>query len=394
MSDKKRRVIHALTAVLLLIAGAAGFMVFTKAKPPLEKAERPSLPPLVRTVKVNLGAYTVQVTGQGTVRPLRETSLSAQVGGKVVHVSPALVDGGTFSQGEELLRIEPADYELAVTLARASVKDSESRVRLTEEEAVVAREEWRLHRSGGTGRGVQPPPLVAKEPQLAAARAKLEADRANLKKARLNLERTRLTAPFDGRVSMKNVGLGQQVAPGQVLATLYSIEAAEIIVPLEDSQLAWFHVPGFTPGDDPGSPARIEASLAGRRMSWPGRVVRAEGTLDEKTRLINVVVRVDRPYERRPPLAAGLFVSLTVEGRELERVGRIPRSALRQGGLVWVVDGEDRMRFRPVKIAHTEGDFVLIETGLSDGDRVVVSQLKAPTDGMLVRLSAGEPSQS
>ena len=107
-----------------------------------------------------------------------------QVGGKVIEVSPALINGGQFRKGDILLRIDPIDYQLAVTLAEAKVKDSQSKLELAKEEAAAAREEWRIIKGTGSKSQTKPPPLVAREPQLAAARARLKADRADLRKAK------------------------------------------------------------------------------------------------------------------------------------------------------------------------------------------------------------------
>jgi RND family efflux transporter MFP subunit len=254
------------------------------------------------------------------------------------------------------------------------------------EEAEAARDEWFKYSAKDTKE--EPPPLLVKEPQLAAAKAKLDADRAQLRKARLDLERTELRAPFAGRVSTVNVGIGQYVTPGQALATLFPTEAVEIILPLENKDLYWFHVPGFTSGTGPGALARIHAPVAGRKRSWNGRVVRTEGKLDQRTRMVNVVVRVEEPYRTKPPLAVGLFVNVDIEGRTLPQAALLPRSALHQGNVVWVIGEDGRLSFRNVEVARKKGEAVLIGSGLRDGETVAVSPLKAVSDGMMVRAVA------
>ena len=114
-------------------------------------------------------------------------------------------------------------------------------------------------------------------------------------------------------------------------------------------------------------------------------VVRVEGRLDERTRMVDVVVRVKKPYARKPPLAIGLFVTVYIEGRTLPDAAVIPRIGLRQGAVVWLVDQGGRLRFRKVQVAYTEGEDVMIESGLQDGELVVISTLKTVTDGMAVR---------
>jgi RND family efflux transporter MFP subunit len=391
----KRRLLHFGITIVLVILGVLGKWALTASKPEMKK-RKPSAPvPMVRTVTVTTGPQAVHVLGEGTVRPLREINLVPQVGGKVVYVSPALVNGGKFGKGDTLLRIDPVDYELAVTLAEAKVKNSESLLRLAEEEAAAAQEEWRLLHADDSKSEEKPPPLVGKEPQLAAAMASLKADRADLDRALLNLERTKLKAPFTGRVSQEDVGIGQYVSPGQALASLYSTEAAEIVLPLEDEDAFWFHIPGFTPGKSTGSSATVRARIAGREQTWMGKVVRTEGKLDERTRTINVVVRVKDPYAEKPPLAVGLFVTVDIEGRTLPDAALIPRSALRGGNVVWIVDKDNRLRFREVEVGRVQGNEALVTGGLENGERVVITPLKVVSDGMAVRTpTTGEEIQS
>ena len=393
MSKHRPRIIHFIVTLIFIGIGVLVFMVLTATKPKLERTEPPVPKPMVNVAKIKARPQVVVIRGEGTVRPLREIQLVPQVNGKVVYVSRALVDGGEFQKGDVLLRIDPVDYQLALTLAQARVKDSESKLKVAEEEAAVSREEWRLLYEADP-KNKQIPALVAKEPQLAAAKAKLAADQADLQKAKLNLERTEIKAPFDGRVDEENVDIGQYVATGQSLATLFSTNQAEIVVPFEDEDLYWFHVPGFTPGDQPGSVVSLSTRIAGRESFWPGRVVRAEGKLDERTRMINVVIRVNKPYETKPPLAAGLFVTVEIKGRTLENAVMLPRAALRENNVVWVVDKDGQLTFRKVSVARLTPEAALLEGGLEDGEMVVVSSLKAVTDGMRVRFRSPQEANA
>ena len=390
MSKAKSRIIHVGVMLVLLGAGVAGFLALTASKPQLKRTKPPVPVPMVRVSKITTGPQSIIVRGEGTCRPLREIQLVPQVNGKVVYMSPVLVDGGEFKKGEVLLRIDPLDYQLAVTLAQARVKDSESRLRVAEEEAAAAKEEWRLLYQDKGVKVEDPPALVAKEPQLAAAKAKLAADLADLRKAKLNLERTELKAPFNGRISSESVDIGQYVSSAKPLATLFSTEAAQIVVPFEDESLFWFHVPGFTPGNGSGSPVTVRARIAGRDLTWSGRIMRAEGMLDERTRMVPVVVRVEKPYASKPPLVAGLFVTVEIQGRTLENAAVIPRVALRDDDTVWVVDDAGLLKFRRVDVARLEADQAILRSGLEDQEMVVVSGLKVVTDGMKVRVKVAK----
>ncbi len=385
MNKRKKRVIQVLFTVVLIALGAFGMIKLTESKPEMKKRKMAAPLPMVRTMVVQTASKAMTVEGEGTVRPLKEIDLAPQVSGKVVFLSPSMISGGAFKKGETLLRIEPEDYRLAVVLQESKVKNSQSLLRQAEEETEAAKEEWRQLYMDDGKEAKDPTPLVLKQPQLAAAQAKVAADKADLKNAHLALERTVIKAPFSGRVEVENVGLGQYVRAGEKLATLYSTDVVEIVVPLEDETLFWFHVPGFTPGDGPGAEATIRARFAGRDCTWKGRVVRAEGKMDERTRMVRVVVRVEKPYATKPPLAVGLFVRVEIKGRHMPNLAILPRGALHQGDTVWVVDQDDRIQFRKVQVARIEGEQVQVEGGLKNGERVAISPLKTVTDGMTVR---------
>lgn len=386
--DFIRPLVQLILVVALLTGGYFGYLWFKSLKPEPKKHKRPVPIPMVRVELVTIKDYIIHIHGQGTVKPWREIKFAPQVGGKVKEISPCLVNGGSFKKGDILVRIDSEDYLLAVTLAKARIKDSESKLQLIEQEAKIARLEWEMLYPPEENPDLKPPPLVVKTPQLAAARAKLEADKADLQKALLQLDRTRLAAPFNGQVSEKMVDAGQFVSPGQVLAILYSIEAAQIIAPLEDKDLFWFDVPGFTQKKGKGSPAIIRAKVAGRELSWRGQVERSEGEVDESTRTVRVVVKVDKPYATLPPLARGLFVNVDIQGRTISNSAMISRAALRDGQIVWVVN-KGILSFKKVEVARVSQDGVLVTGGLRHGDMVVVSSLNAPADNMKVRVPGG-----
>jgi RND family efflux transporter MFP subunit len=386
MSRSRRLLIQLVIAVFIVAAGVVGFKTL-KAGREGPRHETPVTPvPLVQTIAVRTGPMQIMVTGYGTVRPVTEIQLAPQVGGKVVEISPSLVNGGMFEKGELMLVIDPADYEIAVTLAAARIKDAESQLQMIEEDAAASQEEWK-----GLNPSEDPPALVAKEPQLAAALARLEAEKANLTDARLKLARTRLTAPFACRVVTRQVGYGQFVVPGQPLATLYASDAAEIVIPLEDQDLAWLDLPGYTTKNTAGSPADVHVEFSGRQIVWPGRVVRSQGRIDDRTRLHHVVVRVENPYDKIPPLVAGQFAEVRIKGRVLESAAVIPRAALHADDTIWVADPvEERLFFRKVEVARADDQGVILSGGISDSEQVVISSLKVVTDGMQILLAPAE----
>ena len=102
MSPRKKRFIQFGISVVLIAMGVVGFLVLTASKPEMKKRKPPAPVPMVRAIQTKSGPQNVSIRGEGTVRPLREINLVPEVGGKVVGVSPAMVNGGVFKKDDTL----------------------------------------------------------------------------------------------------------------------------------------------------------------------------------------------------------------------------------------------------------------------------------------------------
>jgi RND family efflux transporter MFP subunit len=243
----------------------------------------------------------------------------------------------------------------------------------------------------------EPPALVPREPQLAEARAALSSAEATLATAELDLSRTEVRAPFDGRVRTESAEVGQFLMRGGPVATVYGTDYAEVRLAIPDDQLGFLDLPSLRrtltePNRDQALPVRLATTLSGTEYTWEGFIARTEAEVDPKTRVIYSVARVKDPYSReepgRPPLMVGMYVRAEIPGRKLENVKTIPRLALRGRDLVLVVDEENRIRRRQIRILRKDGERVLVESGLSVGERLCVTDLDRAVEGMKVNVEA------
>jgi len=381
-----KKILSGVIPVAIVLVGLGVFSLLRSMGAPPERVERDYAGPLVEGVAAPPQSVQVTIEGWGTVEPVAQIGLVPQVAGLVVWTSPEMEGGGAFRRGDLLARIEPEDYELAVARAEADVARAEYQLDVARGEAEVARREWELLQAEG-GDSSEPDPLVLREPQMRAARADLKSWRARLQEARLRLERTRLLAPFDGRVRATTLEAGQYVTVGQPVAQLYSIERAQIVVPVPDGEMAWLDL-------ESRPEAAISATYAGREHRWRGRVVRTTGEIDPRSRMVHLVVEVDEPYRQRAeagvPLTVGMFVDVEVAGRELQGVRSIPRLALRPGNAIWTAGSDGVLKVRQVQVLRAGRETVLIRAALEPDERVIVSQIRGVTEGMRVRLGKPE----
>ena len=370
-----------LPVAVLLVGLLVSATMFT-LKPEAPTRTPVTVIPQVRVVEVDMIDLPLIVRSQGTVNPRTESQLVPEVTGRIIEVA-----GGFFEAGDVLLSIDPHDYEQVIVQREAEI--TAAQLRIAEEEAEKELAQWGWDRIG-TGEARS---LTMREPQIASAKASLAAAQANLETARRNLARTQVRAPYAGRVRDKSVDRGQFVTIGTPVARIYAVDVAEIRLPLPDDELAHLNLPLNYRGDAGrirGPRVKLRANFAGQVYEWQGRIVRTEGEIDTRTRMVHVVAEVNNPYGRgtdpnRPPLAAGMFVEAEIEGRIAEQVAALPRAALRGNNQVLVVDNDDRLQHRDVTLLRTTPTHIIVTKGLDAGEHVNLSSIEVVSDGMEVQ---------
>ena len=369
-------------AVLIGAGVVAAALIWTA--PEAEVVERATPIRAVRVVEPTPQALPLVVRSQGTVVPRTESELIPEVSGRVVWMSPALVSGGFFDQGDPLLRVERNDYEAARARAAASLARAEGE---SEHAQATLQRREDLSRQGVAS----PSQLDDARRQARVAEAGLAEARVGLEQAERDLARTTIAAPYAGRVREEKVDLGQFLTRGQPIASLYATDYVEVRLPIPDDELAYLDLPLFGGADADGPAVTLRARFAGRPQQWQGQIVRTEGEIDTQSRMVHAVARIERPYEAAEggaPLAVGLFVEAEIEGPIAEGVIRVPRGALRNQDELLVVDAENRLQLAPVELLRLEREDALVRASLPEGTRVCISQVGTFSPGMEVRAVA------
>lgn len=387
-----RRIVVFGLPVLLITGAIVGNVLMGALSPkPDEKDETVKATPVV-VAEARAETVRLAVTTQGEASPRTAISIMPQVSGKIAYVSPVYIEGGAFEAGDVLLKIEPREYQLRVTQARSSVAQARSRFETEKAESEVAKLEW--ERVGGEANA-----LALRQPQLAEAEAMFASAKASLDEAQLQLERTIIRAPFKGRVQTRNVGLGQFVAQGQMLGQIFSTETIEVALPLTDAELGKLGLDvGFQETDESleGLPVALSAIVAGKPRTWQGKITRTGAAFDRSTRVLFAYAQVDDPYgagaDDGAPLAAGLFVTARIEGRQIEDGVVIPRTGLRGDDRVYVARDDNSLEIRTVVVASSDRTKAILTSGLAPGERVITSPVRGAVDGVAIAV-AGDPSK-
>ena len=380
--------IRILVPVVVISLAVLTFSWMMKNRPEATLRKPPPTVTAVEATTLKPVDYKVRIPSYGNVTPRTKSTLKPEVSGRVVSIAPNFREGGFFEEGDLLLTIDPRDYETAVVVAKATLAQREGALEIERAQHEQAVENWKL-----LGDGTEPNPLTLRKPQLAEAVANVESAKARLVEAERNLERTEIRAPFAGRILKKEADVGQSVSPGNVLAEIFAIDYVEVRLPLFNEQLDYLDLPEGYRGDEhtnPGSGPKVllKGAHGSREFIWEGEIVRAEGAFDPGSRQLFVVAQVDDPYSRSgdgtPPLKVNQFVEAEILGDTLGGVFVIPRSAIRDGKEVLIIDAENKIRRRDVTILWRDEENVIVRDNLAEGEILCTTSMRFAADGAVV----------
>lgn len=362
--------------IVIVAAALAAFMVMVMNRPPAPKIEPLRSVQAVEVQTVRREPAKVTLPSQGIVEAERVTLVAAEVGGRVIRVSEKFNAGEPFEADEVMVEIDPADFEAAVTQAKAGLAEAKLALETEKARAEQVVKDWEK-----LAARENPTEFALRKPHVESAAAQVKAAESALTKANHDLERTRIRAPFRGRIRSTHTELGSVLAPGARVAEMFSTGRYEVRLPLSLDDFAFARPLG---GDDP-VPVRLTATFGGREVHWDAVADRYEGEVERSSRTVVLVARLEE-QAGDPLLQPGLFVRAQIDGQTLGGVVRVPRRAFLDENRLLVVDGKDQIRARTVKPLRGDGIDLLIEEGLIDGERVCLTALAAPVDGMSVKI--------
>jgi len=380
---------------IILGLGGAGMMAIVKSGKKGERKKRDTPSPIVETVEANLENRQVSIHAMGRVQAAQEVVMRAEVAGVVESHHPALSVGARLKADEELVKIDTRDYALALAQQRSNVARAAMEVKLEKGRRNVAEHEWKLldKPQGGDN---QARDLVLRKPQAQSAKASLQAAKSGLQRAKIALEKTSISVPFDAMVLAESVEKGQLVGPSVPLATLVGTKRFHVTTSVPVDRLASLRVPGINTSVDGGSTATVtHIAPGGVRIVREAKVIRLMGALEAQGNMAQLLLAIDDPLAVDPknpkqalPILLGMRVEVDIRGVALDNVALIPREGLRMGRKVWIVDGKDQLRHKDVDVVWRDRDRVWLR-GLGEGERVIVSPLATPVDGLKVQSTNG-----
>ena len=423
--------------LLIFPAIALGVVIFILLVRSTQKPKRDQIseqPRAVRVIPAPLVSVVPRAVGYGKVQPGQVWEAVAEVGGTIVEINPDLKKGSLLAKGAILLRIDPSSYDLAQSRGEAGVKELQAQFRELEQKEKNIRRSLKVEKSSlelskkeldrrlklakakiisGSAIDQEEKRFLAQQAkvqdlqntfdripaQKQALSARISSARSRVKDTRLDLGKTTIRAPFNCRISEVNVELSQYAQPGKVLAEVYDIGSSEILAQVPLSVIKPLIEPGkgqpvATEVDTEilrkalGLSAVVRLNVGGETIEWEGRFSRPSETLDPQTGTVGMYVVVDDTYKQarfgvKPPLIKNMYCEVELKGRPMPKSVVIPRSAMHQR-IVYIVGPQNRLERRSVTVDYSQGDLISLKTGITPGERVIVTDIIPAIEGMLL----------
>jgi RND family efflux transporter MFP subunit len=335
-------------------------------------AERASEPPSVEVIKVTLAPPTQVLTLPGETNGWYSSAIYARVSGYIAKWDADI--GDRVKKDQVLATIDTPELDAQRDAVQAQLKASEANVNVREANVQFAK--TTSARWQGSPKGVvsdqeredKKAQYAVAIAELNAARARVNLDQANLNRLTDLTQFKEVTAPYGGVITSRHVDIGDLVTAGSMAgnASLYGIAQSEQI-------RVFVNVPEAASADlNVGTVARVTTSYQSKR-AFDGKVARTSKSINPQARTMRVEIDLPNPDHALLP---GMYVQVEFRLKPTSFV-QVPASAMlfsaRGRPQVAVIDDGGRIRFKDVTIGRDYGDFVELQSGIAEGQKVALN---------------------
>lgn len=379
-----------LTSTVMIIGSALAISVIFSTEPKAQKdGATKKTPMLVEVINADWGNHVPVIRTYGVVKPSKTIQLKPRVGGEVIAVSPQFVPGNLISQGQWLIKLDPTDFEIALERARSELTKAESAYAIEQGEQIRAQKAFELVSETIASDNKA---LILRQPQLKQAEAEVKTAQAMVKQAEIELQRTVIAMPFSGQILSREANLGSQLTPGNVLADVIGTKTYWIESNIPLSQLAWLAAPA---SDDEANVVIKNTTAGNQETEHQGKLIQVITRLDEQSRMARVLIEVNDPLGLTSnnqqissnALIAGTYVETDLPAKTINDSVKLPVQYLRKRDTAWVMK-DGKLDIRSVTVLYRDENFAYISEGITEGDKVITTDISAVRQGANVELKS------
>jgi multidrug efflux system membrane fusion protein len=335
----------------------------------------------VRTAAATTGSVDRNVEALGTVTALNTVTVRSRVDGPLIAVP--FREGQLVAAGDLLAKIDPRTFQVAVDQAAGQLAHDQSQ--LADARVDLDRYTGLLAKDSVAKQQVDSQVYMVKQLE-----GTVKSDQAQVENARLQLEFTRITAPFPGRVGLRQIDTGNMIhatdTTGLVLLT--QTHPITVVFAVPSDQLTQI-LPHWRKGEE----LTVDALDRDGKPLAQGKLAAVDNQIDVTTGTVKLKGQFDNTDDALFPAQ---FVNARLKVATLDGVTLVPSAAVQRGApgtFVYVVDANNTVSLRKVTLGPASGELVSISAGVKPGEQVVIDGVDKLRDGAKVSTAAagGKP---
>lgn len=372
----------------------------------------------VSVIDVELGDFTPNISAFGEINAAQTLNIRAPAAGDVIFVAPNLRAGGLLQAGQVLVKVDPFDYELSLSDAKTALADAQSSLAEAQEQLRIQSlnvdyadnslqlaqtdltrakalfdagsmtsqqlesRELTLSQRDQSLRQAQSN-IVLQEAAIKRRTTAIDTAQRNVDRATRALAETTITTPYDAVVVSSNVVPGATFSQGEAVATVYQANALEARFTLSEFQYGQLLADGLI-----GREVEVIWDIKPEPIVLKGNITRIGAQVNASLGGVELFATLQSSPEAN--IWPGTFVSVNLAGTSFENALSIPETAYYSDGNFYVVE-ERRMKSIPAEILARDGENVIVQADISDGDRIITTRLAQAGDGVLVAIEGEDP---
>ncbi len=349
-------------------------------------------PPEVEVVQVEQKDVPIWNEWVGTLEGLVNAQIKPQVLGYLLRQT--YKEGSFVRKGELLFEIDPRTFQAALDQAKAQRANAEGQLAQAEANQVKTQLDVNRYTPLAKEQAVTQQDLdnaiqanVAAQAQVRAAKAQIDAAKAQVDAAQLNLGFTRIASQIDGIAGIAQAQIGDLVGPTTLLTTVSTLDPIKVYFPVSEKGYLNYvkENPDAAKRAEQEKQLGLEMILAdGSRYPHEGSFSFADRQVDVKTGTLRLQGLFPNPGNILRPGQFARVRAITTTKKGALLVPQRAVTELQGGYQVAVVDKDNKVTIRPVKVGERVGSFWIIQEGLKPGERVVAEGIQRVRAGMTV----------
>jgi len=378
-TGRKGRIVVGLIVLIGIVVGAyLVFRSFHTGQPATGGRNQQPVAQSVGAATIGKGDIRVIVNALGTVTPIATVTVQTQIDGQLMEVG--FTEGQMVKKGDFLAQIDPRPYQLLQAQYEGQLARDQGL--LAQAQVDLLRYQKLAEQNSIAHQQYEDQVYIVQQDQ-----GTVKLDQAQVDQQKLNVIYCRIVSPVTGRVGLRLVDPGNyvQTSNSTGIAVVTQLQPITVIFPIPEDDL-----PDIVPQLNAGATFLVSAyDRANVKLLATGRVIALDSQIDTTTGTVKVRAQFDNADYALFP---NQFVNAQLLVKTLNNVVTVPTAAIQRGApgaYVYVVNADNTVSVRPIKLGPTDGPMAAVTSGLSAGERVVVDGTDRLRDGARVTIPAG-----